>query len=151
MEKRVFSLSSVEERHSIIGYSVMLGLVWGFLLSVLWRDPGYHFGYGGLLLLTFVIQSLRYWSNRVRKLEVSEQGLVMKSWLRKPVSIDWNLVSSVKRGYEVASFRLSKRFLSAVIRDVAGKQIAIPGTCRDSAEIIDILKQRLPDSVFQAR
>ena len=153
MEKRVFSLSSVEERRFVIGYLVLLGPILGFLLWVT-----YHFHirpglYGAAVTIgaLCVTCAVRYWSNRTRKLEVSEQGLVLRSWLRKPVIIDWNMVSSVKRGYEVLSFSLNKKFLSALIRDVSGQQIAIPGTSHNSAEIIDILKQRLPESVFQAR
>jgi hypothetical protein len=147
VEKQVFSLASREEKRFVIGYL----LLWTFLIvGNLWWRPHYRIIAALEVALLLAVMALRYWSNRVRKLEVSDQGLVMKSWLRKPVSIDWNMVSSVKRGYEVLSFSLNKRFLSAVVKDVAGQRIAITGTSRDSAEIIDILKQRLPESVFQA-
>lgn len=154
MERRVFSLSSIEERRFVIGYLVLFGILWGVPL---WLDhhshfrPGLHWARAITIGLLCAVCALRYWSNRVRTLEVTDDGLVMRSWLRKPLHIRWDMVTSVKKGYEMLSFSLGERFDSAVVRAVDGHRIAIPGTSPNSHEIIDILKQRLPESVFVAR
>jgi hypothetical protein len=145
MEKRVFSLASTEEKRLSIGLAVACGLM---SMSVAFER---HEFYLWTFPLVSALWAIRYMSNRVRKLELSDQGLMMKRFLLKPVSIDWNMVSSVKRGYEVLSFSGGKRFDSAVVRAVGGQSIAVPGTSPNASEILDILKQRLPESVFVAR
>lgn|GEM_PF-1728676 len=151
MEKRVFSLFGAQERNWSIGYGVLSCLYAGFGLRIFWHDRSLRYAWMAMLIAMVVANVLRYVYCRSRQLEVSDQGLVMRSWLRKPVSIDWDAVTSVNRGYQVVSFRLYKHYLSAVVKDVAGHRIAIPGTSANSHEIIDILKQRLPESVFETR
>lgn len=148
MEKRVFSLASREEKRYAIGFLVL----WTFLIvGNLWWRPGYRWIAALEVALLFIIMAWRYWSNRMRRLEISEQGLVMISWLRKPVSIGWEAISKIKIGPEMLSFSVNKRYDSALITSIDGNYIFISGTNRDAPALIDILKQRLPENLFEAK
>lgn len=153
MDKRVFSLTD-KSRVIFLLLSSMWWIAWlGLNLTIGHRlhDPWRWYSSLSTLALLVLVYSAAMWAERVRYLEISDQGLMLRRWLLRPVSISWDLINSIKRSQEVQSFRLFRQYESAVIRDVAGQRIAVPSGCRNAAEIIEILKQRLPESVFVSR
>lgn len=150
MEKRVYSLSKSSEKEllavALIGYLPILGM--SVLLGYLTHDPQYiYVGFVTVVFLHAVCwANLR--ANKMRKLETSDQGLLLERWLCKPVGIDWSAIIAV---HVVAEPYGACHGPSALVRDDAGHRILIHCLCRDSKEIVEALRQHLPESVFVAR
>lgn len=153
VETRVFSLWSPERERSIVGLCGFWTVSYGLML---WMDCQCNRSAMELALraafipFTLALSALLYWEVRSRKLVVSDAGLRATQRLTRSVIIGWDDVQSVDTGAPL----LFKRFKGprrTVIKGAQKRSILIPGTCPDSAEIISILRQRLPAEVFQER
>ena len=148
--RREFSLSKSSGKELpavvLIGYVPILGM--SALLGYLTHDPQRL--YAGLVTVALIHAAC--WANlranKIRKLEINDQGLLLERWLCKPVSIDWSAIIAV---HVVAEPYGACHGPSALVRDDAGHRILIHCLCRDSKEIVEALRQHLPESVFVAR
>jgi hypothetical protein len=144
VEKRAYVLSPRPSRRAVIAASVWFAAAAGVALWLL-----YH-GHGHRTWLAIILPMLvwGWWSSvfpRGSKLEISDDGLFLT--LRRGVGymLRWSAITSVRIHEQSAA----ARFWSAIIEDSNGHVVKIPRKSQDKAEIIEILKQHLPESAFQ--
>jgi len=79
-------------------------------------------------------------------LEISDEGLFLT--IRRGVGylLRWDAIQSVR----VHEHSDAARRWSAIIEDSQGHVVRVPRTCKQKSGILDILRQRLPESVFQS-
>lgn len=144
MEKRVFVLSPKQSRRSVIAISVWCAAIAGMGLWLSCHDDGFR-------VWQMILAPMLFWGwwisvfRQTSTLEISDEGLHLT--LRRGVGylLRWDAITSVRLHEHSAAARL----WSAVVEDSLGHVVKVPRKCQDSAEIIQILQQRLPDSVFQ--
>lgn len=154
MERRVFSLTNTTERT----YSVLMLFVappiWGIGSLAIGAMHRWVEFYVYLLFFAAITASQleMYLSNQFRTLEVTDEGLLLRKWLRRPVNMHWDAIAVVELTRMPIPFRRNRyRDSSIWIKDAVGRRIRIRRTCQASSEILGFLKQRLPEGVFQER
>lgn len=92
---------------------------------------------------------LFFWVDRKRTLEVSDEGLFEKNPL-KTFHMKWDNITKVQiKQVQIIPFS-DERFPLAVVKALGIGEIVIPAT-KHSSDIIELLKQKLPESVFLDR
>ena len=142
MEKRVFAVSPKRNRCA----EILIWLCAGCTGLILWLTSQYDSSlswtlgipmFGGIWLF--------YVSTQAGKLEISDESLFLA---RRPgigSRIRWDAITSVR----IHEHSDAARLWLATIEDSYGRVVRIPRPCQDSADVLDILKQRLPENVFQ--
>lgn len=103
----------------------------------------------GLIVFGLALVTWEYCVFRSRKIEISDEGLTVLSLPGKAVRIEWDGVS--KCHVHSAARWTGQPFTAAVLSYPRGRALRIWGSCPDAAEILAILKQHLPESVFVTR
>ena len=151
MEKQAFSISSIGERRGIIATGISSVVI---LFVGLWtsrNELGWCWLWIALIPFAFLIYRRYYLGERNRRLEISDAGLFVTSGQRQETHLDWNDIKSVEICNHPAFWNPDFKFTYAVVYGSNSRRsIYIPGTCPDAEEIIALLKQRLPASVFQS-
>jgi len=80
------------------------------------------------------------------RIEISDEGLFLTRRRGVGYMLRWNAIMSV-RLHEHSS---AARLWSAIIEDSNGRVVKVPRKCQYSGEIVEILRQHLPETVFQA-
>ncbi len=149
MEKQSFSLSSASERR----WQLANGLFYVALaLLALLCDhrKGAQVIWAVALVVALVVLILRYIADKSRLLEITDRGLTEVTRLpHKVLTVLWDQISSVRlqQGPTFESREVAP--VSAWINDSRRHVITVPAVCPDSERIVQILRQRLPDEVFQ--
>src|SRR5664279_3010231 len=120
LEKRVFSLATREEGCSNVFAGVVLICA---VFSYLGEKPHWSYLTVGSLILVSLVWLRGYVSDRNRKLEVSDEGLVLTWWPRRAVSIGWNQVRSVKPvpWYALSNSTWPSNIALMRVKDAAGR------------------------------
>jgi len=153
VEKRVFSLATTEEGCS----NVVGGVCWFIIALTLFFDAQWrHDALGYLWWPVLIVGSLswiwRYVSNRSRKLEMSDEGLVATWWPRRAVRIGWDTIRSVKPVSRYSLCNSTWLFNVTLIRvKGAGRSLIIPDSSVGFDEIMEIIEQRVPENAVAAR
>ena len=142
VEKREYVLSHKRSRRWVIAVGLLftaeVGLgIWLFCLSrnlTVWL-PFVAQAFGGTLLALTPAQAGR--------LAVSDDGLYYAKRRGIGYTLRWDSISSVR----VHEHSDASRLWSAIIEDSQGHVVRIPRTCPDSAEIVDIVKKQVPETV----
>lgn len=148
MEKRGFSFRRKETEIS----NVIVGAIL-ILIVICWfrhRENDWSAYIPAMALAAGIAWTClqQYMWSRSQSLEISDQGLRETGWPKRVFRLDWNQINSVEiarkprylRGYDYIE-----------ILNSAKRGIRIPGTPGDNAEIMNILRQRLPEGMFLER
>ena len=151
MEKRVFSLYARKGIPLAMADRVLYLTLLGVMAAVGWRGSG---TIAHILIVTLLALALANTvrfavSVKHRTLEVSDEGLTLLTWPRSCTRIGWDAVRSCD--IWLGSQYDREPFQQVIVHYSRWKAIWISGACPDAAEILDILKQRLPESVFVTR
>jgi hypothetical protein len=149
VEKRVFSLTDTADLvYSAVNTVVFMALA-TLALWDSWHDPVARYTWAAGLVVLMLVQWWWYVSRRDAKLEVSEEGLFIMSRRGLGHRLRWDDVTSCR--VTPAPRWRDWPFMKVILSSSPRRVIVIPGWCPGAAEIISILKQRLPESVFEAR
>lgn len=147
MEDREFSLTDLQRQHMLIFNALAMTL---FSLMNVWLWEGvWRWAAVAMLVITPAICTCQYWSERFRYLRVSDEGLELRLWLRKPVPLKWDSIRKVEL-FEKPSFWTVRPFLYIIASASGGRDTRVPVYRPGFEELAGILKQRLPESVFEA-
>jgi hypothetical protein len=148
VEKRSFSLSNTLRR-GILMWDVVF---WTFvcLLNVLVRGGVWRWVWVAMLVITPAGYLWQYLSERSRCLELSDEGLELRSWPRRPVRFKWDAIKKIEL-FEKPSFWTVRPFLFIIAGDSRGRVVKVPVYPPSFEELAGIMKARLPDSIFAAR
>ncbi len=147
MEKRVFSLTDVQRLHWLIAYSVTLPL---WLMPMWLRTGAQRWVAVTMMAVMPLLYGWQYLCERRRCLEVSDHGLELRPWLRKPVSFGWETITKVEL-VEKQSFWNPGPPLRVFAATCECRRLKVSAYQPVSDELASILKQRLPESVFEER
>lgn len=142
MEKRVFALSPKRNRCAEI-------LIWlcagcnGLVMWLFWHNGMILWWQFGIPM--FLMAWLFYVSPQASQLEISDEGMSLKQQRGVGYLLRWDAITSVR----IHTHSDAARLWLAVIKDSYGRVVRIPRMGQDSAEVLNILKQRLPESAFQ--
>lgn len=144
MEKRGFELLPRKSARLVVAITVVCAAFAGFIT---WLCINGH-SYWPLMLIAWVVLGC-WWRivfPQIGKLEISDEGLFLT--VRRGVGylLRWDAIQSVR----VHEHSDAARLWSAIIEDSQGHVVRVPRKCTQTAEILSILRQRLPENVFQA-
>lgn len=149
MEKRVFSLYGRSDLFwDVANRAFYMAVALGFVYMS-WRDPVWRWGWLVMVALAVFLAWYTYVSRRNARLEISDEGLFVMSRRRLGYRLRWDAITSCS--VTPAARSLDVPFLQAVVTDSHRHRVAISGWCPDAAEILEILKQHLPETVFVSR
>lgn len=151
MEERVFSLLGTSDLLLGVANRLFYLVVLAVITVSSWKDSGMiaRLGMLALLLLVFVLIVWFVLAERSRRLNVSEDGFTVTWWPRGQTCVPWEAVLSCQLW--PASRSSDQPFQRVNLQYSRWRALTIWGSCPDAAEILDILKQRLPEQVFETR
>lgn len=145
MDRRDFVLYPKRSRRWIIAVSLLFAVQVGFVIWLFWLDRSFYV-WLPILMQAFFATMAAFSPSRTDKLEVSDEGLFLTRRRGIGYLLRWDAVTSVR----LHEHSTAARLWSAIIEDSNGRVVKVPRACQDKAEIVEILKQRLPEGVFQA-
>ena len=147
MEKRVFSLHSPYIDYASLVYAAILVPLWGYTLWHFWGDVGKRVTMLiCVVCMVWVFVRDCLW-NRNHKLEISDDGLVETAWLKSKFCLSLDAIRRVeirKRPWYLGGSE------SVAVIGHGFRVLRLPRRCPNSGSIVDTLRQRLPESVFEA-
>jgi hypothetical protein len=149
VEKRVFSLYGRKDLLWLIGARIFLIVLASVFVAFHSSEAFGRCVFTAFATFALVAVCLMYRTERSEMLEVSDEGLVWTAWPNRVLSIGWDAIVCCK--VDKASESADRPFIKAIVNYSRWNYITIPGSCPDAADILEILKQRVPESVFVAR
>lgn len=144
MEKRVFELKPRRSKRFVIAFATICAAFFVGWTWLWWHQRNQWWMIPNAWALIWTSHSLLF--PQGGKLEVSDQGLFLTVTRDLGYLLRWDAIRSV-RIHENSN---AARRWSVIVEDSLGHVVRVPRKCRATTEILGILRQRLPDSVFQA-